>query len=200
MALHGRTAAHHSRQTEFQNRKLDKLERTLSDYKTALHGAICSSGYDAAFVLVDDFYLIPRERQPDVIDYLHRLLRGTNIYLKVGTVRHRTTLLRQSGHTIGVELHQDVEEMNLDRTLEDIDATSDYLSRMLDALADNVGLSDVRNTLFNPDAFGALVLASGGVPRETRRQAGLWAGSIYLPCFRKAAGSCHPGPRRTISD
>lgn len=166
MALHGRTAAHHSRQTEFQNRKLDKLERTLSDYKTALHGAICSSGYDAAFVLVDDFYLIPRERQPDVIDYLHRLLRGTNIYLKVGTVRHRTTLLRQSGHTIGVELHQDVEEMNLDRTLEDIDATSDYLSRMLDALADNVGLSDVRNTLFNPDAFGALVLASGGVPRD----------------------------------
>ena len=165
-ALHGRTAAHHSRQTEFQNRKLDKLERTLSDYKSALHEAIGSSGYDAAFVLVDDFYLIPRERQPDVIDYLHRLLRGTNIYLKVGTVRHRTTLLRQSGHTIGVELHQDVEEMNLDRTLEDIDATSDYLSRMLDALADNVGLSDVRNTLFNPDAFGALVLASGGVPRD----------------------------------
>jgi len=164
--IHGQKTAHHSRQTEYQNRKLDKLERELSDYKAALQNSIAKSGYDSAFVLIDDFYLIPRDRQPDVIDYLHRLLRGTDIYLKVGTVRHRTTLLRQAGQTIGVEIHQDIEELTLDRTLEDVDATSEYLSRMLEALAHTAGLDSPKDNLFNPEAFGALVLASGGVPRD----------------------------------
>jgi hypothetical protein len=165
-AVHGKKTTHRSRQTEFQNRKLDKLERALSDYKVALQQAIEESSYESAFVLVDDFYLIPRERQPDVIDYLHRLLRGTNLYLKVGTVRHRTTLLRQAGQTIGVELHQDIEELNLDRTLEDVDATSEYLSRMLEAIAYTAGLDDPKSSLFNPEVFSSLVLASGGVPRD----------------------------------
>lgn len=109
---------------------------------------------------------MPRSRQPDVIDYLHRLLRGTNFYIKIGTVRHRTSIIRNSDQAIGVELHQDVEEINLDRTLEDLEATSEYLGRMLDALSHAAGVDNPRGVLFNPDAFHSLVLASGGVPRD----------------------------------
>lgn len=162
----GKRSRRQERQSEFKAQKLDRLERSLSDFKKALSEALEKSRYDAAFVLLDDFYLIPRSRQPDVIDYLHRVLRGTNYYLKVGTVRHRTTIIRNSEQTIGVELHQDVEEINLDRTLEDVEATSEYLTRMLEALAYNAGVDDAKSTLFNPDAFHSLVLASGGVPRD----------------------------------
>lgn len=166
VAVQGKSAHHRSRKTEFHSHKLDELERDLSDFKAALRQGLSRSKYDCAFVLIDDFYLLPRDRQPDIIDYLHRLLRGTEVYMKVGTVRHRSTLIRQDNQTIGVELHQDAEEINLDRTLEDVDATSEYLGRMLEALASAAGVEDPKNNLFNPEAFGCLVLASGGVPRD----------------------------------
>jgi hypothetical protein len=163
---HGRRANSHEKQSEFKEQKLDHLERYLSDYKKSLSEALDKTRYDSAYILLDDFYLIPRSRQPDVIDYLHRLLRGTNFYIKIGTVRHRTSIIRNGDQTIGVELHQDVEEINLDRTLEDLEATSEYLAQMLDALAYTAGVDNPRDKLFNPDAFHSLVLASGGVPRD----------------------------------
>jgi len=117
-------------------------------------------------VLLDDFYLIHPSIQPDVIDYLHRLFRGTDFYLKVGTVRHRTTLVRHDGRTIGVELYQDVEELDLDQTFEDVDRTEDYLRRMLDSMAERVNLSNLSSWIFNPEGLLQLTLASGGVPRD----------------------------------
>ncbi len=166
MKVGGKKSAKHERQSEFVEQKLDHLERYLGDYKQALSAHLKNSKYDSAFILLDDFYLIPRSRQPDVIDYLHRLVRGTDFYLKIGTVRHRTTIVRNEENTIGVELHQDVEEINLDRTLEDLDSTSEYLSEMLGSAAYNVGLDNPSEILFNPEAFHSLVLASGGVPRD----------------------------------
>lgn len=164
--VHGKRSDSQEKQSEFKEQKLDHLERFLSDYKTSLTDALAESRFDSAFILLDDFYLIPRSRQPDVIDYLHRLLRGTNFYLKIGTVRHRTSIIRNGDQTIGVELHQDVEEINLDRTLEDLESTSEYLGQMLDALSYTAGVDTPKDTLFNPDAFHALILASGGVPRD----------------------------------
>lgn len=165
-SIHGKSSSKHERQSEFKEKKLDHLERYLSDYKESLSNALESSNYDSGFILFDDFYLISRTRQPDVIDYLHRLLRGTNFYLKVGTVRHRTTIIRDSGQTIGIELHEDMEEINLDRTLEDFEATSEYLAQMLAALSYTAGVDNPKEILFNPEAFQCLVLASGGVPRD----------------------------------
>lgn len=164
--VHGKSSDSQEKQSEFKEQKLDHLERYLTDYKKSLSKALDDSRYESAFILLDDYYLIPRNRQPDVIDYLHRLLRGTNFYLKIGTVRHRTSIIRNDEQTIGVELHQDVEEINLDRTLEDLEATSEYLGEMLTALSYTAGVDNPKETLFNPDAFHALVLASGGVPRD----------------------------------
>lgn len=154
------------KQSEFLEQKLDSLERNLTDYKKALTKSLNSSKFKNSYILIDDFYLLPRNRQPDVIDYLHRLFRGTDFYLKIGTVRHRTSLIRNIKQTIGVKLRQDVEEINLDRTLEDLDATSDYLSKMLDSMASSLGIEDASTNLFNQQGFESLVLASGGVPRD----------------------------------
>ena len=152
--------------SEFQENKLDTLERYLSDYKAALIEELSTSKYDSGYVILDDYYLIIKERQPDVIDYMHRLLRGTDYYLKVGTVRHRTNLIRNEQQTIGVELRQDIEEINLDRTLENLSSASEYLSSILNSMGKKVELPNASTELFNPQAFEKLVIASGGVPRD----------------------------------
>lgn len=156
------------RTTAFTSKKIENLERHLKDYKSALVEALRESRFEHSAVIVDDFYLIDARRQPDVIDYMHRLLRGTDFYLKVGTVRHRTVLVRHEGsQTVGVELAQDVEEINLDQTFEDIDATRRYLTRMLDSMAAKVGLEDLSQSgVISDDALLQLTLASGGVPRD----------------------------------
>ncbi|MDQ3565445.1 MAG: hypothetical protein M3436_15400 [Pseudomonadota bacterium] len=154
-----------SRSSKFKERKIDTLERHLRDYKNAIISALIASRANRGCVLIDDFYLIAREWHPDVLDYLHRLLRDTDIYLKVATVRHRTTLLRNRPQTVGVELGQDVEEINLDRTLEDLNATEQYLLQMLRTMGDRASIPDI-SVYFNADALQALTVASGGVPRD----------------------------------
>lgn len=130
-----------------------------------LGDALRDSEYRSAAVIVDDFYLFPRSIQPDVLDYLHRLLRGTELYLKLGTVRHRTTLMRHEGQAIGVELGQDVEEISLDRTFQDVDATQEFLGSMLNSMCKQVGIEQGASFI-SPDGMQALTLASGGVPRD----------------------------------
>lgn len=154
------------RTAQFREKKLDTLERHLQDYKAALIEAVKRSGFDRVTLLVDDFYLIPPGIQPDVVDYLHRLLRDTPVYMKIGTVRHHTTLARRNGAIVGIELSQDVEEINLDQTIEDVDATRDYLATMLDSMGAKVGLSSASSTLLSQDGLLHLTLASGGVPRD----------------------------------
>lgn len=152
--------------SEFEEKKLDSLERFLPDYKSALEKEITKTKYKACFLLLDDFYLIKRDRQPDVLDYIHRLVRGTEYYIKVATIRHRTDIIRHEGQTIGVQLDQDIEQINLDRTLEDLNSPSDYLSRILNSMGKEVDLEDASEVLFNQHAFEKLVIASGGVPRD----------------------------------
>ncbi len=154
------------RTSKFREEKIAALERYLSDYKKAIEEAIQRSRFERGCVLIDDFYLFPRQYQPDVIDYLHRLLRDTDIYLKIATIRHRTTPSRNYPQTVGVEPGEDVEELNLDRTLEDVASTQQYLGGMLEWMAIEAGLSDVTRTHFNADGLQALTLASGGVPRD----------------------------------
>lgn len=158
-------SASHERTASFTERKLDVLERHLADYKTVLREAFAATGKSMCTVIVDDFYLFRQERQPDIVDYLHRLLRGTDLYLKIGTVRHRTTLLRHDGQPIGVQLSQDIEEIDLDRTFEDVAGTQLFLTSMLDSMAQQVSI-DSAAEFVSPAGLEALTLASGGVPRD----------------------------------
>ncbi len=173
----------------FRAEKLDAIERHLQDYKSALRWGLERTGSKQATLLIDDFYLLSPSIQPDVVDYLHRLVRGTDIYLKIGTVRHRTELLRaDNGQAIGVELYQDVEEINLDRTFEDLVSTQAYLAQMLGAMAAQVGIDDLYDgSYFNPDALRELTLASGGVPRD------------FLTIFVEAVGAAREQDRRWLT-
>lgn len=165
LAAHTESSEERSRSSNFRERKIDALERHLRDYKDALQESLRGWGDQRIAVLVDDFYLFPRDKQPDIIDYLHRLVRDTNLYLKVATIRHRTNLIRNNPQTVGVEIGQDVEEISLDRTLENLEATQEFLAQMLRSLAKRAYVQDI-DKCFNPDAMQALTLVSGGVPRD----------------------------------
>ena len=80
-------------------------------------------------------------------------------------MRHRTTLLRHNGQSIGVEPTQDVEEINLDRTFEEVDSTEDFLTLMLGSMGKQVDI-DSPTEFLSEDGLLALTLASGGVPRD----------------------------------
>ncbi|PZW79121.1 hypothetical protein DFS21_10719 [Pseudomonas sp. 2848] len=151
--------------SKFSRQKQDFLERHLSQYKRAIKEAVPTRDH-AINILLDDYYLVNNSLQPDVIDYLHRLFRDTNLYLKIGTIRHRTKLRRYENQTIGVELNQDIEEINLDKTLDTLRQTQDYLVAILDEMGRTLGINSVSGNLFNADAAHALTLASGGVPRD----------------------------------
>ena len=155
-----------ARTSTFKEQKLEALERELHDHKQAIDQFIVDSAEGRACLLLDDFYLLPRPWQPDIIDYLHRLLRDTHLYFKASTIRHRSTLSRNHPQTIGVELSQDVEELNLDKTLNDVEATQGYLSSMINLMGKKVDIPEVTQSHFNRDAIQALTLASGGVPRD----------------------------------
>ena len=161
----GSSASHASARTSvFKEQKLDALERHLSDYKQVLVEAPAQGPEQTAAVIVDDFYLFHLTVQPDIVDYLHRLLR-TELYLKLETVRYRTALMRHDGQAIGVDPSQDVEEINLDRTFEDVDSTVDFLRLVLRSMTAKVGIDSLEEFI-SEDGLLALSLASGGVPRD----------------------------------
>lgn len=157
--------ASHEEVREADEEKIRTVETRLADYKSAIQDELASDKCEYSVFIIDDFYLINPEYQPEVIDYLHRLLRDTDLYLKVGTVRHRTRLLRTSPIHVGVQVNQDVDGFNLDQTLEDIDQTGSYLEEMLHKLGERVGLVDAPSVM-SEEARKDLILLSGGVPRD----------------------------------
>jgi hypothetical protein len=173
------STAHRS---EYREWKLDRLERHLPDYKAAIVNGLKESKYLYLTIIVDDFYLIAPRLQADVIDYLHRLVRGSNGYLKIGTIRHRSRLVRyEAGQTIGIEPRQDFEPIDLDQTFENVDQTKTYLRTMLDSMGQRVGIQAASQEYLTPDALFQLALASGGVPRD------------YLNIFSEAVRAARSG-------
>lgn len=150
----------------YTSRKEELLTRRLPDYSAELARALKNSNIDQSYLLLDDFYLLERALQPDVVDYLHGMLNGTGMFLKVASIQHRTTLSRVDGAFIGVEVGQDIERIDLDLTLEQPDRTAIHLSSILDTLAGQVGMPDFTAQRFDGSSLSLLVLASGGVVRD----------------------------------
>jgi len=109
---------------ESEDEKIRMIDARLPDYKAAIQEALSESDGPFAVYIVDDFYLVNPKYHAEVIDYLHRLLRDTDLYFKIGTIRHRTRLSKTEGLSYGVQPRQDVDTFDLDRTLEDLGQTS----------------------------------------------------------------------------
>ncbi len=133
------------------------------DYQSIFKGIATLSEGDA-YLFLDDLYHIRRVDQKQVVDYFHRIAKNNNLWLKIGTIRHRSEWYTHGDPPIGVKLGNDAEEIDLDVTLEKYELAKNFLLRILTNFANELGLK--LSDFLTDGAKDRLVLASGGVARD----------------------------------
>ncbi len=171
--------------------KLDHLHRHILDYQALFRNMSRLSGGDA-FLFLDDLYHIRRRDQAQVIDYFHRIAKGNHLWIKVGTIRHRTQWYINGDPPIGAKIGDDISEIDLDLTLERYSNTRGFLSKVLDSFLAESGV--IRSDVLSDGAFDRLVLASGGVTRDFL---GILRRSIIIARER---GDTARGPKIGVED
>jgi hypothetical protein len=147
----------------FARNKLNHLHRHIMDYQRLFKEMAALSDGDS-YLFLDDLYHIRRRDQPQVIDYFHRLGKGQRLWLKIGTIRHRTQWYVHGDPPIGAKLGDDVDEIDLDLTLEKYSLTRGFLAKILENFLAEAEIK--RDTIMTDGALDRLVLASGGVARD----------------------------------
>ena len=128
-----------------------------------------SSSVKAVFLQIDDLYHLRRSDQPFVVDYIHRLCKDLPLYFKIATLRHVSTLYAdREGQPIGAQERHDYQPINIDYTFSDFRRTRDQNQQILHEFARMAGMGpDEVDVLFKGEGFDRLVMAGGGVPRDT---------------------------------
>lgn len=156
---------------EYTSKKIELLHRNIMRYKD-LFKRMAELADGPTFLLLDDLYHIRWEDQAQVLDYFHRIAKGSNLWVKAGTIRHRSRWYVFGNPPIGMKLGDDAEEIDLDVTLEKYDLTKRFLLRILENFVKEAGLQ--LDQFLTDGARDRLVLASGGVARD------------FLTIFRRA--------------
>lgn len=147
----------------FRRSKMEYLKRRIIDFQR-LFDRLSEIADCDCFLLLDDLYHIRKIDQPRVVDYLHSVAKGHRMWVKVGTIRHRSRWYVHSTPPLGVKLGDDADEINLDLTLEKYSITKNFLTTIISNLSSECGL-EVSEYLTD-GAVDRLVLACGGVARD----------------------------------
>jgi hypothetical protein len=128
-----------------------------------------SSSVKSVFLQIDDLYHLRKIDQPFVMDYIHRLCKDVPLYFKVATLRHASSLyVDRDGQPIGAQERHDYQPINIDYTFADFARTRDQNRRIFHEFGRSVGLKENQiDQLFKGEGFDRLVMAGGGVPRDT---------------------------------
>jgi hypothetical protein len=161
----------HEIQREYQHSKIEFLHQHILEYQDLFRRLqeICDGD---SFLFLDDLYHIRTADQPHVVDYFHRIAKGSGLWLKVGTIRHRSKWYIHGDPPVGVKLGDDADSIDLNLTLEKYSLTKDFMGKVLKSFAQDCDI-EVSDLLIE-GAIDRLVLASGGVARD------------FLAIFRKA--------------
>lgn len=151
--------------------KEEYLERALIGYRELLIRT--SAEVNGGFIFIDDLYQIKRDDQPEVLGYLHRLVKDTGLWLKIGSIRYSTITFKPGNPPRGMQRGHDAHEVALDRGLRHFQSTQNFLEEILSEISLKVDI-DIYD-LLTGDARKRLVLAAGGVARDYLR---LTAGAI----------------------
>jgi hypothetical protein len=143
----------------FTRDKIQLLHRRIIEYQKIFRDMSGLSGGDSYLVL-DDLYHIRKADQPRVIDYFHRLGKSANLWIKIGTIRHRSSWYLNGDPPIGMKIGDDGDEIDLDLTLEKYQQAKDFLSRILRGFFEVAELKV--DDILTDGALDRLVLASGG--------------------------------------
>jgi hypothetical protein len=156
----------------FQSRKdkLKKLDVLLPKLKQQVRNFFeKSQSVKAVFLQIDDLYHLRLDDQPFVVDYVHRLCKDVPLFFKIATLQHASILYtNRSGQPIGAQERQDFQPLSIDYTFVDFQKTRDQNKKIFYGFGNLAGFkSQEIDMLFKGEGFERLVLAGGGVPRDT---------------------------------
>lgn len=175
-----------SHKVEYLHQNILRFQRFFNKLSTLSDGA--------SFLILDDLYHIRKSDQAKVIDYFHRVAKGNNLWLKIGTIKHRSQWYQHSDPPIGMKLGDDAKEINLDISLEKFATLRDFLKKILSNLMLETPPLTIKG-LLNPTAIDRLTIASGGVTRDF---IGIFANSISQAKDREKEH--HRGPKIGAED
>jgi len=150
--------------------KLRELDMWLPRLKEHLRQFFkTSKSVKAVYLQIDDLYHLKKIDQPFVMDYIHRLCKDIPIYFKVATLRHASSLyVDREGQPIGAQERHDYQPINIDYTFIDFARTREQNRRIFYEFGKLAGMDATKiDALFKGQGFDRLVLAGGGVPRDT---------------------------------
>lgn len=144
--------------------KMDGLLSAAVLIRDVLNAAKDALGNKPTLIVLDDFYHVPFTDQPDVLAYLHQVVKNLNIWLKICGVRHRLHPFVEGDPPRGMQVGQDAAEISLDITLERFQAAQAFLEQVLSGICEP--LSIPIDALLTDGGRQRLVLGSGGVARD----------------------------------
>lgn len=145
---------------EFPGRQVRRL---LPEIQRVIKRATASMD-SRVYLFLDDFYYVPRQQQPDVLELLHASIRDSDVWLKIASIKHLSRWYRPNPPT-GLQTGQDANIIDLDLSLQNPNSTIEFLSRVFSSYCSHVGILTVSNIMLK-HAIDRLVFASGGVPRD----------------------------------
>lgn len=151
-------------QENYRRSKIDFLYRKVIGYQDIFKTLTKLSSGDS-FLFLDDLYHIPRDNQARLLDYFHRIAKGNDLWLKIGTIRHRSQWYVHGNPPTGLKIGDDADNIDLDLTLEKYALAKDFLANILKGLIEECSLPSIE-TFLAEGALDRLVLASGGVARD----------------------------------
>lgn len=140
--------------------KDERLSALVPELNRVFQYLVSCSQHCYGLVFLDDFYHVSSQDQPKVLDFLHRSMKGTGLYLKVGGLGARLQPFKDGDPPIGMQIGHDISRLALDVTLTDFNTGKRFLETMIEGVLRPLDVS-VKELLTN-DARDRLVLAAGG--------------------------------------
>ncbi len=148
-----------------RDRKIDRISRHLHDAKTLLRDAV-SAAFGTYYLVLDDFYHLTVRDQAQVLDYMQSLTKNVNVFIKFGTIAHRSSLYRRGEDLIhGMQKEHDVLPIDLDRTFRNFAEVEQFIRDLWHQIQ-HIDPTSKFDDLFAGNSWQQLILSSGGVPRD----------------------------------
>jgi AAA ATPase domain len=154
-------------QEEIRNISPTRSPKTMQRLVPALQKLMrqfCAEAQQNVFIFLDDIHYLPMSETPRFLDMVHGVTRDNPVYLKIAGIKHQTRWFSDNP-PVGLQIGHDAEMIDLDVTLENPGLAKSFLSQILAAYCERVGISSTAHVV-SPAALDRLVLASGGVPRD----------------------------------
>jgi hypothetical protein len=151
-------------EARFTRTKMEGLFAAAPLIRSILRDVMSKMEGTAGLIVLDDFYHIRRADQPEVLAYLHQIVKNLELYLKICGVRHRLNPFIEGDPPTGLQVGQDAGQISLDVTLQAFDEAQGFLEAVLNGVGAPLGVRV--DELVTPGGRQRLVLGSGGVARD----------------------------------